>query len=109
MEGPNKSKATRASTRVAAAQAPVVVAQPEMKKNPTTNVNGPTKRKKKKKKASGKENGKFKMAYTNRRVTRQMSRSATNELSKGELSVLSDEEKLQLTSWGLPASVIAVR
>jgi len=73
------------------------------------NLNGSKKLKKKKAKSKVNKENKFKMAYTNRRITRQMSRSGHTELSKAEISCLSDEEKLQLTSWGLPASVIAVR
>lgn len=53
--------------------------------------------------------GKFKLAFTNRKTVRDLANSASNELSKEDLSCLTDEEKLQLSSWGLPASILNVR
>jgi hypothetical protein len=58
----------------------------------------------------GKRNGKFSrnLAYTNRKAIRILSESGNNELSKEDLSYLTDEEKLLLSSWGLPSSVLNV-
>ena len=61
-----------------------------------------------KKAKGGKKNGRFKVAYTNRKTVRILSESGNNELSKEDLSYLTEEEKLLLSSWGLPSTVLAV-
>jgi len=48
------------------------------------------------------------MAYTNRKTTRSLSESGNNGLSN-DLSYLTHEEKLLVSSWGLPHTVVAVR
>jgi hypothetical protein len=54
-----------------------------------------------------KKKSKFKLAYTNRKAAKLL--SVNSELSKDELTGMSEEEKLQLASWGLPQSVLTVR
>jgi hypothetical protein len=61
------------------------------------------------KNAGGKKTkGKFKVAYTNRKATKVLSESGSNELSKEDLSYLTEEERLLLSSWDLPSTVLAV-
>ena len=75
----------------------------------TTSVAANDKAKKKtapKKKA--KRKGRFKVAYTNRKNIQLLSESGGNELSREELSGLADEDKLLITSWGLPESIVTV-
>ena len=55
-----------------------------------------------------KQRGKFKVAYTNRKNIQLLSESGGNELSREELSGLTDEDKLLITSWGLPDSIVTV-
>ncbi|CAG7822735.1 unnamed protein product [Allacma fusca] len=62
---------------------------------------------KKKDAKKGKKKGKFKVAYTNRKHVQLLSESGTNELSREELSALSEEDKLYLSSWGLPESTLS--
>lgn len=64
---------------------------------------GKLNKEKKKKKPS-----KFRTAFTNKKHIREMANSANNELSMQDLSLLSDEEKLKLSSWGLPQAVLNV-
>jgi len=52
--------------------------------------------------------GKFRIAYTNRKAIKLLSESGNNELSMDSMSFLTDEEKLFLSSWGLPSQVLAV-
>ncbi len=58
-----------------------------------------------------KKKGKFKSAYTNRKAVKEMVNSATDELSLQlqDLSFMSTEKKLKLSSWGLPNSILNVR
>ncbi|XP_035703456.1 DNA polymerase theta isoform X2 [Folsomia candida] len=59
-------------------------------------------------KSKKKKKAKFKVAFTNRKDAKRLSSSGNNELclAKEELSCMSEEEKLLLTSWGLPPSVV---
>ncbi|CAL8106804.1 unnamed protein product [Orchesella dallaii] len=81
------------------------------KRNNSTSA-GATVRKKRKaggQAAAGKKKkkkGNFKLAFTNRKATRDLANSASNELSVNDLSYMTLEEKLQLSSWGLPTSVL---
>lgn len=61
-------------------------------------------------KSKKKKKAKFKVAFTNRKDAKRLSSSGNNELclAKEELSCMSEEEKLLLTSWGLPPSVVHV-
>lgn len=52
--------------------------------------------------------GRFRAAYTNRKAVKLLSESGHNELSTDSLSFLTDDEKLLLSSWGLPSPVLAV-
>lgn len=71
-------------------------------------VNGTKKKKTGPLKPKKKKKGNFKLAFTNRKAIKQLANSASNELSKEDLSCLSNEEKLQLSSWGLPPAVLNV-
>jgi hypothetical protein len=70
----------------------------------------PPKTKNAKEKTEKKKKAKFKMAFTNRKIAKTLSSSGNDLLSaKGDLSYMTDEEKLLLASWGLPHSVVNVR
>ncbi|ODN05968.1 DNA polymerase theta [Orchesella cincta] len=71
----------------------------DIKKRKAGGPAGGNKKKKKKK-------GNFKLAFTNRKVIRELANSASNELAVNDLSFMTHEEKLQLSSWGLPTSVL---
>lgn len=84
--------------------------RPQRGKKRTTTTGGEKKKnmqgkgtKEKKQKKS-----RFKLAFTNRKAIKELANSASNELSKTDLSFMTTEEKLQLASWGLPPSVLKV-
>jgi hypothetical protein len=56
----------------------------------------------------GKRPGRFRVAYTNRKAIKVLSESGNNELSMDSMSFLTDDEKLLLSSWGLPSPVLSV-